>query len=85
MLKRKIIKKQIIGTTIYSEINKKAYFIKDVRRFKEIFEDKEILKIGYKQKEDFILLKQEKINPQNLMFDISIAGYILNSSKRWRV
>ena len=76
----KIIHKQISGITIYSEINKKSYFIKDIKQFKKIFENIEILKIGYKLKEDYIVLKQEKINPKNLMFDIEIAGYILNSN-----
>lgn len=76
----KIIQKQIAGITIYSETDKKSYFIKDIKQFKEIFENIEILKVGYKLKEDYILLKQEKINPKNLMFDIEIAGYILNST-----
>lgn len=76
----KIINKQILGITIYSEADKKSYFIRNIKQFKEIFENIEILKIGYKLKEDYILLKQEKINPKNLMFDIEIAGYILNSN-----
>lgn len=76
----KIIQKQIAGITIYSETDKKSYFIKDIKQFKEIFENIEILKVGYKLKEDYILLKQEKINSKNLMFDIEIAGYILNST-----
>ena len=46
----------------------------------QLFEDKKILKIGYKQKKDYILLKQIGIIPQNLMFDIEIAGYLLNSN-----
>lgn len=49
-------------------------------KFKEVFEDSKILKIGYKQEKDYILLKQNGINAQNLMFDIEIAGYILNSN-----
>lgn len=75
-----VIEKQIVGIVVYSENDKKSYFIKDIKLFKEIFENKEILKIGYKQKEDYILLKQAGINPTNLMFDIEIAGYILNST-----
>ena len=47
---------------------------------KEIFEDNEILKISYKQKQDYILLKEIGIVPHNLMYDIEIAGYILNSN-----
>ena len=75
-----IIEEDIIGITIHSEKNDKEYFLKDILLFKEIFERSDILKIGYKQKKDYILLKQININAQNLMFDIEIAGYILNSN-----
>lgn len=75
-----IIEEKIIGITIYLEKENKAYFIKDILLFKKIFENKEILKIGYKQKKDYILLKQIGIAVRNLMFDIEIAGYILNSN-----
>ncbi len=75
-----IIEEDIIGITIHSEKNDKEYFVKDILLFKEIFERSDILKIGYKQKKDYILLKQININAQNLMFDIEIAGYILNSN-----
>lgn len=76
----KVIKKEIMGIAVFSEKDNTSYYIKDILAFKEIFEDKEILKCGYKQKEDYILLKQENINPVNLMFDITIAGYLLNSN-----
>ena len=46
---------------------------------KEIFEDKNLLKVGYEQKVDYIILKENGINPENLMYDIRIAGYLLNS------
>ncbi len=76
----RILGKILSGITIFSEKDNKAYFIKNTLLFKEIFEDIEILKIGYKQKEDYILLKQAGIEPKNLMFDVEIAGYILNST-----
>ena len=76
----KILDKILSGITIFLEKDNKAYFIKDTLLFKEIFEDAEILKIGYKQKEDYILLKQAGIEAKNLMFDVEIAGYILNST-----
>ena len=76
----KILGKVLSGITIFSEKDSKAYFIKDALLFKEIFENAEILKIGYKQKEDYILLKQAGIEAKNLMFDVEIAGYILNST-----
>lgn len=75
-----ISNKKINGITVYSEKKNKAYLINDMVLFKSIFENENILKIGYKQKEDYILLKQEGITPKNLMYDIEIAGYILNST-----
>ena len=74
-----ILNTKIEGITVYSEKENKAYLIKP-QDIKAIFEDEEILKIGYKQKIDYILLKQEGITPKNLMFDIEIAGYLLNSN-----
>lgn len=75
-----IINKKIEAITIYSEHNKKSYLIKNIQTLKEIFESKEIIKVGYKQKQDYILLKEANINVENLMFDIEIAGYLLNSN-----
>ena len=66
--------------TIYSEKEDKVYLIKDITKLKNIFESKDILKIGYKQKKDYILLKQIGVQTKNLMFDIEIAGYLLNSN-----
>ena len=75
-----ILNKEIEGITVFSGNTNKSYFIKTPEILKEIFENKEILKIGYKQKNDYILLKKIGINPKNLMFDIEIAGYLLNSN-----
>lgn len=75
-----ILSTVIEGITIYSEKDNKAYLIKNIETLKPIFENKEILKISYKQKRDYILLKQIGIEPHNLMFDVEIAGYLLNSN-----
>lgn len=75
-----IVDKHIKELSIYSAKENKAYYTKNFLDFKDIFENKKILKCGYKQKEDWILLKNGNIVPQNLMFDIEIAGYLLNSS-----
>lgn len=75
-----ILSAVIEGITIYSEKDNKAYLIKNIETLKPIFENKEILKISYKQKRDYILLKQIGIEPHNLMFDVEIAGYLLNSN-----
>jgi len=72
-----IIKKEITYINIYDD--KKVYNVEFSADFKEIFEDKEILKCSYNLKEDYILLKQIGINSQNMMYDAKIAVYILNS------
>ena len=75
-----ILNKKIGGVAIYSEAENKSYIMGDIQELKNIFEDTSILKIGYKQKQDYILLKELGINPENLMFDAEIAGYLLNSN-----
>ncbi len=76
-----IIKKEIKFINIYLENENTVYNIKfDKTNFKKIFEDVNILKCGYKIKEDYILLKQEDITPENMMFDAEIAAYIINAT-----
>lgn len=65
---------------IYSPKTNKCFSIENIQDFKDIFEDKNILKCSYKQKEEFIILWNKDIEAKNLMFDIAIAGYILNSN-----
>ena len=65
---------------IYSPKTNKCFSIENIQDFKDIFEDKNILKCSYKQKEEFIILWNKGIEAKNLMFDIDIAGYILNSN-----
>lgn len=76
-----IIKEEIINTYIYIESKSKVYCIKNITDLKKLFESTEIIKYGYKQKRDYILLMQAGITPNNMMFDIEIAGYLLNSTK----
>ena len=64
-------------------IDNKIYsidFKENIQKLKEIFENEEILKYGYEQKIDYILLKQVGISPKNFMYDVKIAAYLLNSS-----
>ncbi len=75
-----ILNKKIEGITVYVEKENKSYLIKNPQDLKDVFENQEILKVGYKQKKDYVLLKQLEINANNLMFDIEIAGYLLNSN-----
>jgi len=65
---------------ICSEKDNKSYKINNISNLKDIFENAEILKVGYKQKEDIVYLKKNNIYAENMMFDIEIAGYILNSN-----
>ena len=65
---------------IYSNKTNTCFFVNNILEFKDIFEDKDILKCSYKQKEEFIILWNKGIQAKNLMFDIAIAGYILNSN-----
>lgn len=65
---------------VYSQEMNMSYYINAINDFKDIFENKDVLKCGYKQKEEYILLWENNINANNMMFDVSIAGYILNSN-----
>ena len=47
---------------------------------KKIFES-EALKIGHEEKADYLELKSKGIIPKNMMFDLTIASYILNPAK----
>ena len=77
-----IIKKEIISINIYDKKENTSYYIDNtnnsILKFKEVFEDIAIRKIGHKQKIDYILLKQNRIIPTNLAYDIEVASYILN-------
>ena len=76
-----ILKENILGVYVYNQKENITYYIEDITKLKEILEDEEILKIGYKLKEIYIILKQKGINIENIMFDISVASYILNATE----
>lgn len=76
-----IIQEEICKTYVYIESKQRVFCFENIDNLKECFESNDILKIGYKQKIDYILLKQSGINPVNMMFDIEIAAYLLNSNK----
>ncbi len=77
-----IIKCLINSISIYSKSENKVYnyITKDIYDLKEIFENKDVLKCSYDLKTVYILAKEAGINPENFMFDIRIAGYLLNST-----
>ena len=76
-----IIKKEIKFINIYIENENKVYNIKfNYDIFKEIFENQQILKCGHNLKDDYILLRQQNIVPENIMYDAKIAAYIINAT-----
>lgn len=79
----KIVKEKITGIGIFNSRSNEAYYInlrnsEYLQDFKDIFENKEISKIGIDLGRIYILLKQEGINLKGIKFDCSIAAYILN-------
>lgn len=75
-----ILPKKIKDVHFFVKSEKKVHNLNfQPEKFKEIFENPAILKCGYNQKQDYILLKQVGIEPNNMMFDCRIAMYLLNS------
>ena len=63
-------------------LNDVAYYVKKPQndQLKKVFENN-ILKIGYEEKGDYLKLKYRDIEAKNMMFDITIAAYLLNPAK----
>lgn len=59
-----------------------AYFTSNPSQeiLKNVFEGNS-LKIGFDEKEDYLKLKKKNIFANNMMFDLTIAAYLLNPSK----
>ena len=76
----KIIKKKIIGIGILE--NDKTAYVQNpsMEELKEIFENKEIAKIGYKLSEDYVLFRENGIKMNNIIYDVEVAGYDINPS-----
>lgn len=77
-----IIKKKIKSISIYIKDENKEYDYKvsNILELKDIFESEDVLKCSYDLKDIYILCEEAEINPKNFMFDIRIAGYLLNST-----
>ena len=82
---KSILNEKLKSLSFY--IDNTIYYIKDLENFnnkdlnnfiKLIFEDEKIKKISYKVKSDYIILKENSIEYNNLNYDAEIAGYILN-------
>ena len=78
-----VIAKEIVKIYFYVK-EKNTVYVADFKKYekdlKEIFENTEILKISHDIKIDFILLKQQNVEAENMMFDVKIAGYLLNAT-----
>ena len=72
--------KKVNKISIFSLKNKIVYESNIVEKLKNILENEQIQKNSYSIKEDYILLKQMKIEEKNISFDVKIAAYLLNSS-----
>ena len=51
-----------------------------IEDLKVIFEN-DILKIGHEEKKTYLDLKRKGVNAKNMMFDLTIASYVLNPTK----
>ncbi len=80
--KDSIIKQKIKSVSIYRESENKvySYITSNIEDLKDLFEDESILKCSYDLKNIFIMCEEAEIKPKNFMFDIRIAGYLLNST-----
>lgn len=84
----RIIDKKIKSISIYNnELNEATYIYnieekKFIEKFKEIFEDENIKKIGYDLGVDYVILKELGIETQNIFFDAKIAEYDLNPTSK---
>lgn len=78
-----ILKEKFKALSFYS--SNKVFYIKNFQlndEIKEIFQNDEIKKVGYKVKSDYIILKEQNVEYNNLKFNAEIAGYNLNSTEK---
>ena len=77
-----IIKQKLKSISIYVKEENKVYNYKveDIAILRNLLEDVSVLKCSYDLKSIYIMAREAGINPQNFMFDIKIAGYLLNST-----
>ncbi len=77
-----IIKQKVKSISFYMQDENKVYqYITDnLTDIKDLLENRDILKCSYDLKSIYILAKEQNILPENFMFDIKIAGYLLNAT-----
>lgn len=83
-----IIKKSIKSINIFNEETNEVYYIKIKNMsefsntFKEIFENTSIEKYGISLNEDYVILMENGIKLNNIVYDAEIAGYVLNPTNK---
>lgn len=83
-----IIKKNIKSIAIYNKQKDEVYYLKlnsenFVQAFKEVFENEDIKKYGFKLNEDYVWLREHGIKPNNICYDAEIAAYIINPGNKY--
>ena len=69
------------GSGITQIINLESNKEEFINRFKTVFEDKHIEKIGHNLKSDIVILSRLGIDIENFTFDSMIAGYLIDPSQ----
>ena len=87
---KNIIKKTVKSISIYNKKEGIVYYCKInsenlVKYFKKIFESTSIKKYGYKLVEDYVLLKELGINPENIYYDAEISAYDINPTNKYKL
>lgn len=81
--KNAIIKEKFKSLSFF--IDDKVFYVKNFKltqSLADIFQDTEIEKISYKVKSDYIILKSNEIEYNNIKYDAEIAGYNLNPTDK---
>ena len=83
-----IVKKQIKSLNIYNNETNEVYYIrvtevsKLLEIFKSVFENEKIKKYGFSISEDYVLLMENGVKLNNIVYDAQIAGYLLNPTNK---
>ena len=81
--KNLIIKEKINKIIVWSEVRNTVYsinFESFKNKIKTVLEDNNIEKYSYDIKKQYILCIQEEIKLNNIVFDLKLAGYLLNAN-----
>lgn len=90
---KNIVKKQIKSVNILNVENNEVYYIKIgkteksnldcfLEKFRKVFEDENIEKYGFSISEDYVLLEEHNVHLAKIVYDVEIAGYVLNPTNK---